>query len=178
MPSIHSGYWDPLFAACNENETVLMMHIGSSSKMPVTSPDAPNSVMAMADWLWSGVLIRYPRLKVGLSECHAGWVPFYLQRADEIWEGHRSWGGTRDILPEPPSTYFPGRIYCSTFGDPVAFRNLELIVDNLMFESDYPHNDTNWPYSLAVAEEATGHLDSVTAEKLVRGNARTLFGLA
>ena len=41
LPSIHSGYWDPFFAACQETETVVCMHIGSSSKMPATSPDAP-----------------------------------------------------------------------------------------------------------------------------------------
>ena len=36
LPSVHdAGYWDPFFAACAETETVVCMHIGSSSKMPV-----------------------------------------------------------------------------------------------------------------------------------------------
>ena len=40
LPSIHSGDWDPFFAAC-EDRHVINMHIGSSSTMPATSPDAP-----------------------------------------------------------------------------------------------------------------------------------------
>ena len=46
LPTIHSGYWEPFFAACAETGTVVAMHIGSSSKMPAASPDAPPSVSA------------------------------------------------------------------------------------------------------------------------------------
>ena len=46
LPSIHSGEWDPFFAACEETDTVICMHIGSSSQMPATSPDAPVAVAA------------------------------------------------------------------------------------------------------------------------------------
>ena len=46
LPSVHDPdqYWDPFFAACNETEMVINMHIGSSSKMPSTSTDAPAAV--------------------------------------------------------------------------------------------------------------------------------------
>ena len=64
------GYWEPFFQACAETDTVINMHIGSSSKMPATSPDAPAGVQAtlsfnnamgsLADWLFSGVLVRHP----------------------------------------------------------------------------------------------------------------------
>lgn len=188
LPSIHSGYWDPFFAACQATETVIMMHIGSSSKMPLTSIDAPpavystlpavNSAMSMVDWLFSGVLVRFPEIKVGMAECQAGWVPYFLQRADEVWETHRGWSGVEDTLPEPPSTYFPGRIYCSIFGDEVALANLDRIgEDNLMFETDYPHNDSSWPHCLEVGRKATSSLAPAAAEKILRGNARRLFGL-
>src|SRR4029077_11390787 len=39
LPSIHGGYWDPLFAACVETQTVLAIHIGSSSRVPRASED-------------------------------------------------------------------------------------------------------------------------------------------
>jgi len=68
LPSIHSGYWEPFFKACAEADVVINMHIGSSSRMPATSPDAPAAVQAtlsfnhgmssLADWLFSGVLVR------------------------------------------------------------------------------------------------------------------------
>ncbi|GDY55830.1 hypothetical protein SVIO_064530 [Streptomyces violaceusniger] len=41
LPSIHTDDWDPLLAACDETGTVIAMHIGSSSRMPSTSADAP-----------------------------------------------------------------------------------------------------------------------------------------
>ncbi len=43
LPSIHdkNGFWEPFFTACQETETVVCIHIGSSSRMPTTSPDAP-----------------------------------------------------------------------------------------------------------------------------------------
>src|SRR4029078_2953221 len=46
VPSIHSGAGDPFFAACAETNTVVCMHIGSSSRMPATSGDAPVAVAA------------------------------------------------------------------------------------------------------------------------------------
>ena len=70
LPSIHTGDWDPFFAACEETETVICMHIGSSSRMPATSADAPvavaatlsfnNAMASMSDWLFSGVLVQFP----------------------------------------------------------------------------------------------------------------------
>ena len=49
LPSIHSGYWNPLFAACQETDTVVNMHIGSSSRAPSTSDDAPLLVTSVLD---------------------------------------------------------------------------------------------------------------------------------
>lgn len=188
LPSIHSGRWDPFFAACEANGAAIMMHIGSSSTNPRPSDDSPNvvtsslmavnSAMAMMDWLFSGVLIRHPRLRIGFGECQAGWIPYFLQRADEVWESRRSWGGVNPLLAEPPSTQVPGRVFYSFFDDAVALDSLDRLgADNLMFETDYPHNDTNWPRSLDVANQATRHLDPATREKLLRTNARVLFGL-
>ncbi|OWY59736.1 amidohydrolase, partial [cyanobacterium TDX16] len=78
LPTIHSGYWDPFFQACEETTTVINMHIGSSSQMPATSPDAPpavaatlsfgNAMSSMTDFLFSGVLVRFPELKLAYSE--------------------------------------------------------------------------------------------------------------
>src|ERR687892_2039942 len=70
LPSIHSGKWDPFFAACQDTDTVVCMHIGSSSKMPATSSDAPvavaaslsfnNAMASLTDFLFSGILVRHP----------------------------------------------------------------------------------------------------------------------
>jgi predicted TIM-barrel fold metal-dependent hydrolase len=189
LPSLHAGYWDPLFGACEETGTVLMVHIGSSSRIPLPSPDAPvgeanllltcNASTALVDWLFSGLFVRYPGLKVCLAECQIGWVPYYLQRCDEVWREHRGWSGIGSI-PAPPSQYFRTNMYVTFFSDEFGLRNLDAIgPDNVLAETDYPHSDSTWPDSLATVngQLAAAGISGPTAEKVLRGNAAQLFQL-
>ncbi len=41
LPSLYSDHWDPFFRACEETETVLCMHFGSSGTTPTASDGAP-----------------------------------------------------------------------------------------------------------------------------------------
>ena len=110
LPSIHGEFWDPFFEACQDTDTTINMHIGSSSRMPATSGDAPvavaatlsfnNAMASMTDWLFSGKLVKYPDLRLAYSEGQIGWIPYILERADDVWREHRAWGGVADIIPE------------------------------------------------------------------------------
>ncbi|WP_436776525.1 amidohydrolase family protein [Yinghuangia sp. YIM S09857] len=188
LPSIHSGYWDPFFAACAETGTVLCMHIGSGTKTPQASPDSPdavaatiifgNSVASMADMLFSGVPHRFPELKLLYAEAQIGWIPYLLERIDDVWETHRGWSNAQAACPEPPSTYYRRQMYSCFFKDSVGTEMLHRIgVDNVMFETDYPHQDGTWPHSVKAAEEQFGHLDAESIHKIARGNAIRVFGL-
>jgi predicted TIM-barrel fold metal-dependent hydrolase len=188
LPSIHEDHWEPFFAACAETATVVCMHIGSSSQMPVTSPDAPpavavtlsfnNAMASMSDFLFSGVLVRHPDLKLAYSEGQIGWIPYILERADDVWEEHRAWGGVADKVPEPPSTYYRRQIYGCFFRDRHGLSSLDEIgVDNVTFETDYPHTDSTWPHTEKLAREMFADLDDDTVYKLCRGNAMTMLGL-
>ena len=188
LPSIHSGYWHPFFQACEETNTVVNMHIGSSSKMPSTSADAPaavqatlsfgNAMSSMSDFLFSGVLVDFPELKLAYSEGQMGWVPYILERADDVWEEHRAWGGVRDRIPEPPSTYYYDHIYTCFFRDRHGLKSLDEVgVDNVTFETDYPHTDSTWPHTKEVAEKMFTGLDDETIYKIVRGNAIRMLSL-
>lgn len=188
LPSIHTGYWDPLFATCQETSTVVCMHIGSSSKMPAASPDAPvavaatlsfnNAMASVSDFLFSGVLIRFPELKLAYSEGQMGWVPYILERADDVWREHRAWAGVADLIPEPPSTYYHQSMFMCFFRDNHGLASLDVIgVDNVTFETDYPHTDTTWPNTLEVAEAMMGHLPADVVWKIVRGNAARMLDL-
>ena len=99
LPSIHTRHWDPFFQACNETKTVLCMHIGSGTKTVTTSPDAPtvvaanliacNSVASMIDWLFSGVFDRFPDIQLLYAESQIGWIPYFVERADDTWLTHQ-----------------------------------------------------------------------------------------
>ena len=190
LPSIYSGYWDQLWAACQETETVVNMHIGSSSKMPITSPDAPwevmmtlnaeNSIHAFVDWIMSGLLHRFPTLRVALSEGQVGWMPFFLARMDDMWEKSDSFDHLKDKLPEPPSHYVQGRIWGCVFNDVFGVRSRnEVGMSQIMFETDFPHADSTYPNSRQVAEKmvADAGLDDHEAWMLLRGNAIECYGL-
>ena len=188
LPSIHSGFWDPFFQACQDTGTVVNMHIGSSSRMPATSPDAPvavaaslsfnNSMASLCDFLFSGVLVRFPTLTLAYSEGQIGWLPYILERVDDVWREHRAWGGVADLIPEPPSTYYFRQVYGCFFRDNHGLESLHRVgVDNITFETDYPHTDTTWPNSKEVATEMMRHLPADVRYKLVRGNAIRMLGL-
>jgi len=191
LPSIHDKdrFWDPFLTACQETDTVVCMHIGSSSKMPATSPDAPfsvsstitfaNAMGSMCDYILSGVFVRFPRLRVSYAEGQVGWMPYIIERMDKIWaeRGDASFGID---LPEPPSTYIPGHVWGCIFDDEIGLKNRDVIgMDQICFEVDFPHADSTFPHTLEVATricDAAGLADE-EVYKLMRGNAIECFGL-
>jgi predicted TIM-barrel fold metal-dependent hydrolase len=190
LPSIHDAnrYWDPFFAACNETGTVINMHIGSSSQVPTTSTDAPphvqislttvNSQLALSDWLLSGLLPRFTDLRLALSEGQVGWIPFMLERLDSLWRKRTYRDEWDPAITEPPSAYFARHFWGCFFEDSFGISARDLIgVDKIMYEVDYPHQDSTWPDSLAYAEKALAGLREDEIYKIVRGNAIELYNL-
>lgn len=185
LPSIHTGDWAPFFTACDETHTVICTHIGSSSSMPITSVDAPpmvmatlsvsNSMGALLDFLFSGVFERYPRVKLSLAEGQIGWLPYVLERADKTWLKNRQWADTQ--LTRRPSEYFRDHVFACFFDDTHGVEAIDRIgEDNVMFEVDYPHNDSSWPHSQRVIDEWSHLVSPEVKDKLLRSNARRLFG--
>ena len=189
LPSVHSGEWDPLFAACEETETVLCMHIGSSSRMPGTTPDAPfivssvltfaNAMGSLLDFVFSGTLARFPNLTIAYSEGQVGWMPYVLERMDKLWL-ERSDNAFGSNLTELPTTYINDRVIGCIFDDESGLEARNRIgMDTICFETDYPHADSTFPHSEKVARDicTQAGLSEEETYKLLRGNAIRAFGL-
>ena len=189
LPSVHNDHWHPFFAACDETDTTLCLHIGSSSKMPSTAPDAPfiisstltfqNAMGSMLDYIFSGTLDRFSNLKIAYSEGQVGWMPYVLERADKLFH-ERSDNAFGTSLPKPPSEYIAGRIWGCIFDDETGLENRHRVgMDQICFEVDYPHGDSTFPHTLKVATEicAKAGLDDAEIYKLMRGNAIVALGL-
>ena len=107
--SMHSGEWDVLWDACQESDTTVSMHIGSSSTMPTTSPDAPlgvsmalssqNAQGSLTDWIFSGTLSRFPTLKIAFAESQIGWMPYLIERMDIVATEGAAAGVQLDRMP-------------------------------------------------------------------------------
>jgi predicted TIM-barrel fold metal-dependent hydrolase len=186
MPSIHTDAWDPLFGACVETGTVLCCHVGSSSKSASTSPDAPapvpmnlSSVMAiytLGDLLWAPFWHRFPTLRFALTEGDIGWIPYFLWRAEHTLDRHNGW--MRHDPPQglSPTELFRERILCCFIADRIGVKLLdEFNVDNVCWESDYPHSDSSWPNAPErLAELFDGLADDVVA-RITHRNAMHHF---
>ncbi len=179
LPTIHSGSWEPFFAACDETRTAIFMHIGSGSHWLTSSPDAPpavtgvlvflTSAMALTDWLLSGVLVRYPNLRICFAEGQIGWIPYVLERADSIWS-KEVWA-VQEQLPEPPS-HSMRQVYGAFFDDRAGLAARDVIgIDQLTFETDYPHQDSTWPRTVETVRSFADLLDDDELRKVLRDNA-------
>jgi predicted TIM-barrel fold metal-dependent hydrolase len=137
-----------------------------------------NSQLSLTDWLVSGALVRHPTIKVAFSEAQIGWMPFVHERVDTMWRKGHQLMGFDPVLREPPSSYARGRIFGCVFEDDFGLAVRDRIgVEQIMFETDYPHQDGTWPDSRAYAERAMAALGDEEVELVVRGNAIRVFEL-
>lgn len=208
LPTIHdaNGYWDPVMRAANDLQMVVCMHVGSSSTIPSISSNAPQlaslawgatrTAGTMLSWLFSHYFEELPDLKICLSEGNIGWMPYFLERAEQVVDKQRAWAkkgalqgyahgwGMDDAGPAREADLdkldiratFRDHIYGCFIEETAGVRCLDMIgEDNVMLEVDYPHTDTNWPNSLRTVRNIIGHLPPETQAKLLRTNAEKLF---
>ncbi len=154
-PSFHSDFWDPLWQALCDTNTVLSIHLGSSGRLAIPAADSPADVMitlqpmniqsAAADLLFSRVLKQFPDLKIALSEGGIGWIPYFLERADRVFDLHSTWT-LQDFGGMLPSEVFRRNFLTCFISDDLGVGLRDLIgVDNMCWECDYPHSDSMWP---------------------------------
>jgi predicted TIM-barrel fold metal-dependent hydrolase len=185
LPSLHSGHWEPLMRACAETGTVVNLHIGSSSTSPSTSDDAPPDVIGVlffgyamfsaVDWLYSLLPVRYPDLRICLSEGGIGWVPALLDRLDHMLRYHEMYGTWSGIELTPAEVLQRNFWFCAV-EDPSAFAMRGRIgVDKILLEADYPHCDSTWPDTQAVIEREIGGLPPDDIRRITWENASTLY---
>lgn len=183
LPSFHTNHWDPFLQVCEETGMPLCLHFGSGGA-PNVAPEAPfttaialfglNSQMATVDLVNTRIFERFPKLKVALSEGGIGWMPYILERMDYTWDRHRYYTGMADA--RKPSDIFRANIFGCFIFDEAGLANIERIgEDNIMFESDYPHSDSNWPHTRKMLAESLAHVPDGVARKIAEDNARRVF---
>ena len=185
LPHIYTDYWDPFFAACEETGTVLNLHVGSSGQVQRPCSASPidvgvalfpvGAILGLVDWIFSKIPIRFPDLKIAMSEGGVSWVPMALERlARSYRQAESSLVWTRQD-PDPVEIVRRNFRFTS-IEDPSAFRFIDLIgVDNVMLESDYPHADSTWPDTQDILRRDLVGLDYASTRKVCFENAADLY---
>jgi predicted TIM-barrel fold metal-dependent hydrolase len=137
---------------------------------------------ALAQIILSGVLERYPRLKVVVAEINTGWVPFWLQELDENYQRyvHRSTGTSPNELaklPMLPSEYYARQCFSTFIDDTVGvYEAVRWWHETAMWSTDYPHWNGIWPKGTEVLNRTLGPLSVDQRYDVVCGNVARLYG--
>ena len=136
-----------------------------------------NIVQAAADFVWSKVPQKFPRLKYALSEGGIGWIPYFRERIDYTYDRHRFWTG-QDMGDRLPSQVFDEQVICCWIDDPVGVEmRHKMNVDMITWECDYPHSDSTWPQSPEQfwKQMQAAHASDEDIDKISHANAMRLF---
>ncbi len=137
--------------------------------------------VGITQMVFSGVFDRFPALKVFFAETRLGWVPFWLEHADLWYQRHLSWAEEQlgfEPLKQLPSEYVKQHIKFSVQYERVAIELRHHIgVDNIMFATDFPHIECEWPNSKPLVEDIYSGVPEVERNKILAGNAVDFFNL-
>lgn len=145
-------------------------------------PVRGNGSVAAVQWVLSGLFDRFPALRIFFAENQIGWLPFFLQAADVRYDRHHRWAerllGLKP-LRRPPSEYIREHFYWGFQFDRVGVELRHKInVDRLMWGSDFPHQESDWPESLKIIENNFAGVPTEEKSKMVCANAMEFFHLS
>jgi predicted TIM-barrel fold metal-dependent hydrolase len=131
--------------------------------------------------IFGGVFDRFPTLHIDFAENQIGWLPHFLEMSDERYERHKTWA--EDLLGvEPlemkPSEYIREHCFWGFQHDQVGVQLRHLMgVDRLIWASDFPHQESDWPESLQVVERSFAGVPEDEKRRMTRDNAVEFFKL-
>ncbi len=185
-PSLHSDHWDPFWKACQDEEMVVCIHIGSGTGMNLQDTTAPIEVMIAStpitlyncavELVFSPMFRKFPGLRIALSEGGTGWIAYCLERMDYVHEHHSAW--TLHDFPngKKPSEVFREHVITCFIDDATGIETRDRIgIDTMTWECDYPHSDTTWPRSPEKLWESVADLDDEEIDKITHLNAMRHF---
>ena len=188
LPSLYSGKWDPFFAACEETDTVVNLHVGSSSQTLMPSKESPpqvlgalfpiNAMQACLDWLFAKIPLRFGNIKIVLSESGIGWVPMVIERLRYQQHIYNPEGLGRDWAKAEftPEELLRRNFWFTSYYDPLglALRH-EIGIDRIMLEADYPHADSTWPDCQEMIHSLVGSFPAEERDMLTYANAAEVY---
>ncbi len=155
----HDSHYDPLWAELERLGVPLGFHEGIYVTIPQvgerfetfmmrhTCCHPMEMMLAVVSFIGGGILERFPNLRVGFLEGNSAWAPWLVWRLNEHFELSGRYESPE--LKLEPTEYFKRQCYVSIEADeePARFIEQTELVNNVVFSTDYPHNDAKYPHA-------------------------------
>jgi uncharacterized protein len=188
-----SPFWEEIFQTCNDTGIPLNFHLNASldansaiwdnlgfdQRLPIHALlHHIGCAATMSNFMVSGILDKYPQLKIGLIESGAGWVPFWLEAMEHQLDEFRT--AENRGLKLRPKEYFKRHFWVSFWFETYAPTKMleEIGVDKLMFETDFPHPTSLYPGVQEKLVKTLGGYDYETRRRVLERNAVELYNLS
>lgn len=206
LPGITDPIWEPVLSAAQDFDLSVNFHVGFSVRTSLKSKSGwqmrtrnalaertdrlsfvkrvtlgcTSNIEAAAHVVLQGVPAKYPRLKFVSVESGFGYWPWVLEQMDWLWQ---SSGAYREFPDRDLPSEVWRRSFLATFWfEQYPLVQLENFADNVMFETDFPHETSLPALGVNAAAHATESLraagvSSETTSKVLYGNAARLYGI-
>ena len=186
-----SQFWEEFFDTCSATGTPLNFHLnaaldagsaiwdnlGFDQRLPIHAMlHHMGTCATMCNFMVSGLLDKYPKLKIGLIESGSGWVPFVLEAMEHQLDEFRT--AENRGLKRRPKEYFK-QFWVSYWFESFAPKHMleEIGIDRVMFETDYPHPTSLYPGVQDKLVDTLGGYDYATRRRVLERNAVELYNL-
>jgi predicted TIM-barrel fold metal-dependent hydrolase len=184
--------WAPLWSACQELGVGVHLHASAGLAGKLSLPQwqgyshrQSHCVSTLRNFctatqfvpflIFSGLLERFPRLNWVFAETGLGWVSSVLEACDFEWDKRHLW---TEGIHTRPSDQFRRQIYVDFWFETVGIQLRDYIgVDNMLWESDFPHITSTYPKSWDAVEHSLAGVSAAEREKILYRNAARLYRL-
>ena len=187
LPRYWDRVYDPLFACAAELGFPLSVHVGENawtSHLRSVDPtpqmrcfmSLPPLAMSetLADFLLTDICERHPGFKFVFVESGVGWIAYYLERLDTMYQRHGWWKVSKEL----PSARWYRQGHATFEEDKLGVMARERLgVSNILWATDYPHPDSTWPDSRKVVADHFAGVPEAETRQMIAGNAARLYKL-
>ncbi|HTE85757.1 MAG TPA: amidohydrolase family protein, partial [Dehalococcoidia bacterium] len=188
VPHINEPDYDPIWATCQDLDVPVCFHAGASKaiQFPAYAGFSPglaaameaitrpaSSVLIVANFLYSRILTRFPKLKVVFAETSLAWGAYELELADHQFERQRLHSEGYELMP---SELFRRQCYYTGWFDRTGVDTRRYIgVDNILWSSNFPLATSTWPNSRDVIARCFAGVPDNERKQMLWGNAAKLY---
>ena len=189
----HHADYDPLWQVFQEFDLPLSLHGANSGQPAANARYDPlvgafialhqtigfpfENMISLGHFMYSGILDRYPNLKLLVLEANSGWVPFWLNRLEKYCEGRQSVFFDEHPLKLMPQEYFTRQCAVAADADEPSIKYVVDYIgdDNIVFNTDYPHPDAP-ATSEPLANMMEQPLSDESKRKILWDNSVKIYG--